>query len=421
MHIGISTSVLDRGRSGVGQYLLALIRALLPHADVHKFSLFVLEEDLPLFNFAREQIVLIPVSEEHRPAIKNILWHQTRLPTLALQLGLDALHVPTYRRMLWPRPCRLVATIHDLAPFHLAGKYDWKRMLYGRVVARQLAKRQDHIIAVSNQTARDLVHFFRLSPNRITVIHNGLDHERFFPGPRERAKTMVAEKYGLNRPFFLYVARLEHPAKNHVRLIAAFEQFKSSTKSDWQLVLAGSDWHGPEEIHRAIRCSMFNPDIRCLGFVPDNALPDLYRAADVFIYPSLYEGFGFPPLEAMACGCPVISSTRGALGEVVDRAAAIVDPEDTASIAEELTRLAGDGKARNQLSAAGLLRAQRFEWKRVAAQTLSVWEKLLVPGRPSEPLHRIEPPVKTFNPVSPSNMRLPALRGRREGRESCRL
>src|SRR5260221_9249820 len=115
MHIGISTSVADRGRSGVGQYLLALVRALIPHADVHRFTLFVLEEDLPLFEFAAEKMKLVTVSEAYRPAIKNIFWHQTRLPRLARELGLDVLHVPTYRRLLWPKPCRLVATIHDLA------------------------------------------------------------------------------------------------------------------------------------------------------------------------------------------------------------------------------------------------------------------------------------------------------------------
>src|SRR5207237_2192923 len=145
-------------------------------------------------------------------------------------------------------------------------------------------------------------------------IHNGLDHERFFPGSRDEAKKEAAQRYSLQRPFFLYIARLEHPGKNHVRLISAFEEFKSATRADWQLAFAGSDWHGAQEIHASIQKSQFAADIRCLGFVPDADLPNLYRAADVFVYPSLYEGFGLPPLEAMACGCPVISSTRGALG-----------------------------------------------------------------------------------------------------------
>jgi len=173
------------------------------------------------------------------------------------------------------------------------------------------------IIAISQYTARDIEKFFGLPGERIAVIHNGLDHERFHPGSREQAIIYAANRFGLDRPFFLYVSRLEHPGKNHVRLISAFEDFKTTFQCNWQLALAGGDWHGAQIIHEAIRNSKFANDIRCLGFVPDGQLPELYRAADVFVYPSLHEGFGLPPIEAMACGCPVIASTRGALAEVI--------------------------------------------------------------------------------------------------------
>jgi glycosyltransferase involved in cell wall biosynthesis len=119
-------------------------------------------------------------------------------------------------------------------------------------------------------------------------------------------------------------------------------------------------------------------DIRCLGFVPDVQLPELYQAADVFVYPSLYEGFGMPPIEAMACGCPVISSTRGSLGEVVGDAAAKVEPDDIHSIARELYILATDSGARNRLRAGGLAHARKFDWNRNAAETLRVYERVCV-------------------------------------------
>jgi glycosyltransferase involved in cell wall biosynthesis len=374
MRIGITTSVVQRGKTGVAQYLFALLRALVSRAGPHEFVLFVLEEDLPLFAFARDKLQLVPVSERVRPAVKNILWHQTELPKLARLHQLNVLHVPSYRRLLWPRPCPLVATIHDLAPFHLADKYDWKRMFYGRVVARRLARRQDEIIAISENTARDLARFFGLGRERVTVIHNGLEHDRFFPAPREQARAEVANRFGLLGPFFLYVARLEHPAKNHVPLISAFEEFKAATRSDWQLVLGGNDWHGAEAIHAAIKRSPSAADIRCLGFVPDAQLPDLYRAADVFVYPSLYEGFGMPPVEAMACGCPVISSTCGSLGEVVGDAAAIVDPKDIQSIAKQLGTLATEPAARERFRAAGLAQAKKFDWGKTAIETVKVYE-----------------------------------------------
>jgi len=376
MKIGLSTSVIQRGKTGIAEYVFSLVRAFEPHAEAHQFVLFVLEDDLPLFEFAKEFARLVVVPEKFRPPLKDILWHQMLLPKLARQFQLDVLHVPSYRRLLWPRPCALVATVHDLAAFHVAKKYDRARMFYGRVVAQRLARRQDAIISISQNTACDIKRFWHLPDNRLTVVHHGINHERFYPVLPEVAKTTGANHFDLHQPFFLYVARLEHPAKNHLRLIEAFETFKWETKSPWQLVLAGGDWHGAEKIHEAVRRSRFKNDIRCLGFVAEPALPLLYRAADVFVYPSLYEGFGFPPLEAMACGCPVLCSTRGALGEIAGRAAATINPEDTAAMKHQLTRLAEDPKLRERLRTAGLERARQFDWRRTAAQTLEIYERV---------------------------------------------
>jgi glycosyltransferase involved in cell wall biosynthesis len=381
MRIGLSTSVIQRGRTGIAQYVLALTRSLLAHASEHQFSLFVLEEDLPLFAFAAPQMQLIPVAERYRAPVKNILWHQFRLPRLAREHRLDALHVPSYRRLLWPRPCALVATIHDLAPFHVRGKYDWMRMLYGRVVARYLAARQHQIIAISHNTARDLKHHFGISEDRLTIIHNGLDHDRFCPGPVHEAGRTVAARHGVQQPFFLYVARLEHPGKNHLRLIEAFNQFKAETHLPWQLLLPGSDWDGADAIHAAIGRSPFEADIFTPGFVPDEHLPVLYRAADVFVLPSLHEGFGLPALEAMACGCPVLCSTKGALGEVVGDAALTMDPENTAELKNQMVRLAADGGLRKALQVAGLKQAQRFQWRDNAAATLRVYARAIARAR----------------------------------------
>jgi len=318
---------------------------------------------------------IVRVPERFRPPLKNIGWHQTALPRLARDLRIDVLHVPSYRRMLWRKPCALVTTIHDLAPFHVAGKYDWMRMFYGRVVAKRLARRQDEIIAVSRNTGQDILRFFRIPEERLEIVHNGVDHTRFFPGSRGDAKSTIAVRHGLNRPFFLYIARLEHPGKNHVRLIEAFNRFKSETKSDWQLVFGGTDWHGAGVIHSAIRQSPFAGDIHCKGFIPESDLPTWYRAADVFVYPSLFEGFGLPPVEAMACGCPVISSTRGALAEITGMASATVDPEDVHSIQLQMTRLATNPNLCEYLRAAGLERANYFDWKRAAAETMEVYKR----------------------------------------------
>lgn len=375
MRIAISTSVIQRGKTGVAQYLFALVKMLRSYAEEHQFVLFVLEQDLPLFDFAKREMQIVPVPEKFRAPLKNIFWHQTKLPALIREHKIDVLHIPSYRRMLWQKPCALVTTIHDLAPFHVADKYDWKRMFYGRVVAKKLARRQDEIIAISENTARDLETFFGLSRKNISVIHNGLDGEQFTPGSKAAATNFMAQKHKITAPFFLYLARLEHPAKNHVRLIQAFNRFKAETNSNWHLVFGGSDWHGAEVIHQTMQRSPFGCDIHSLGFVPADDLPTLYRAADVFVYPSLYEGFGLPPIEAMACGCPVISSTCGSLGEVVGNAAKIIEPENISQIKNALNELANDSELRERLRQSGLARATCFNWKKTADATLKIYQR----------------------------------------------
>ncbi|MFO1439486.1 MAG: glycosyltransferase family 1 protein [Verrucomicrobiaceae bacterium] len=372
-NIAISTSVMQRGKSGVGQYVLALTRALLEHADEARFHLLVLEDDIPLFDFVRDRMQIVPVSEDWRPAVKNILWHQTVLPRWLSTQRMDVLHVPSYRRMLRHASCKLVSTIHDLAPFHVRGKYDLARMIYGRVVVKHLARQQDQILTVSTATARDVQRFFGIPLEQQKVILNGIDHRRFHVGDHPTASQQVRERWKLPQPFFLYVSRLEHPAKNHVRLIEAFNWFKKLTNSPWQLVLAGSDWHGAEHIHAAAKASPFANDIRFLGFVEDDALPNLYRAASCMIYPSLFEGFGLPPVEAMACGTPVISSISGSLDEVVANAAQIVNPEDAIDIAEAMRFIASCPERRDQLVKAGLENARRFDWSRNASQVMQTY------------------------------------------------
>jgi glycosyltransferase involved in cell wall biosynthesis len=363
MRIGISTSVIQRGRTGIAQYVFNLLREFLPYASEHKFVLFTLEEDAPLFDFASDAMRIVPVPERFRPAAKNIWWHQSALPELCRRHGVEVLHIPSYRRMLWPRPCKLVATIHDLAPFHVTKKYDWKRMFYGRVVARRLAKRQHEIIVISRNTANDVERYFGISARKLNLVHNGINHDVFGPDGTSP------------RNVFLYVARLEHPGKNHVGLIEAFNRFKGATHSDWQLVLAGSKWSGAEHIERAMRESPYSKDIRWTGFVPDADLPALYRSAAVFVYPSLYEGFGLPPLEAMACGVPVICSTGGALREMAGKAAALVEPGDVAGLAAQMARVAGDPVLRASMRENGLAHARQFQWRRTAEGTLRVYAK----------------------------------------------
>ncbi len=388
MRIAISTSVIQRGRSGVGQHVLALTRALLEIEGDHRLVLFVLAEDLPLFAFASARAELVAVPEPFRSAVRNIFWHHARMPALLRERQIDVLHVPSYRRMVARTPCARVATIHDLAQFHVRAKYDPARMLYGRVAVKQLARRQHELIAISSHTARDIERFFGIPQERQNIIPNGIDHSRFRPGDSQSARQEVSAQWRLDAPYFLYLSRLEHPAKNHVRLIEAFTRFKTATRSNWLLALGGSDWHGAGAIRTAAAQSPYARDIRFLGFVPDDSVPALYRAAGALVYPSLFEGFGLPPVEAMACGCPVLSSTRGALAEVLGDAAVTLDPENVEDIAAGLTALAAGGGLRPRLIEAGLANARRFDWQSHARGVLKVYRKA---GQQPMPPHLRQP------------------------------
>ena len=213
MRIAISTSVIQSGKSGVGQYVIALVKALLPFSEQHTIHLLALEEDMSLFNFAagRMGITAIkgipsanPVQQRAREAINDIAWHQFILPKWLRENEIDVLHVPCHRRMLYSAPSALVATIHDLGLFHVAPEYshDWARRAYARIMVRRLAARQQKIIVVSENTARDVERFYNISPERIHVIYNGVDQERFVPGDQAYSRVDTAVRWGTRSPVF---------------------------------------------------------------------------------------------------------------------------------------------------------------------------------------------------------------------------
>ena len=372
LHVAISTSVNQRGKSGVATYLFGLIDGLVRGCPDVRLTLFGLAEDRPLFAPWLDRAEWQEVAEFWRPATRDILWHQLVFPNRLREIGADVVHIPSYRRILARPPCPQVVTVHDCAAFHVHGKYDAARMAYGRHVVPRLARQASRLITVSQATARDVETFFHRPAAAIDVIWNGIDHARFRP-PELAALEAFRIRQQLTRPYLVYLARLEHPAKNHLRLIEAFEQLVVA-RPDWphELVLAGADWHGAAVIHARVAASPARARIRTTGFVAPADLPLWYAGADLLAYPSLFEGFGLPPIEAMACGCPVVCSNRGALGEVVADAAHIVDPLDPTAIAAGLRAVLAEPSAWRKR---GIARARSFNWDQCAAATAAIYHK----------------------------------------------
>lgn len=374
MRVALSLSVAQRGRSGVATYLFGLLDGLAAIDAPVKVILIGFEDDRPLFERWLDRCEWVPVAERWRPAVRNILWHQTALRGVLRRVRADVLHVPSYRRIVWRPPVPQAVTIHDCAAFAVRGKYDWARMAYGRHVVTRLARGATEIMTVSHATAADVERYFGVPRSRLQVIWNGIDHGRFAPPDPMAVRDFLAGKARQSAPYFLYLARLEHPAKNHVRLIEAFEQFCAAhPQRQDALLFGGADWHGAEVIHARIAASPRRDRIRSLGFVDLADLPLWYAGATAMVYPSLFEGFGLPPAEAMACGCPVICSDRGSLGEVVGEAARIIDPEDVPAMAAALGELTGQD-TRTAWAARGRERARLFDWRETARRVTGVYQ-----------------------------------------------
>ena len=263
-----------------------------------------------------------------------------------------------------------VVTVHDLSflrtpEFHTP----LNRAALSHIVPRA-TRNARLVIADSNATARDLESAYGLDPARIRVIYPGCDLERFRPLLAEDPRPVLA-RYGITQPYLLFVGTLE-PRKNLVGLIDAYERL-AADGLDHRLVLAGSPGWGMAAIEARLASQRLGHRVIRAGRVAEEDLPTLYRAADAFVYPSHYEGFGLPPLEAMACGTPVVTSNRSSLPEVVGEAGVLVDPDDVASIARALSDLLGSAPLRAKLRAEGPRHAARFTWRRAAEQVAAAY------------------------------------------------
>jgi glycosyltransferase involved in cell wall biosynthesis len=279
--------------------------------------------------------------------------------------------------MIHHAPIPQVATIHDCAPFILREKYDFFRGFFGRSIVPRIARQVDHIITVSDTTARDVVSFMKVPADQITAIPNGIDHSMFRPQDPQAIEDF-RRRHRLNEPFFLYVARLEHPAKNHLRLIQAFESLLSEGSFSGQLIMPGAPWHGASIIEEAVSRSPFRDRIRLEGFVDNLELPLWYAAAEALIFPSLMEGFGLPLLEAQACSTRIACSNSTSLPEVSGPAGLLFDGLNPASITDAMRQLATMSTTeRRAREIQGIDWAAGFTWSAHATRAIDAYRRVL--------------------------------------------
>ena len=362
MKVGIIAEPLDAGSPGFQTYARRLTRALFDGAQ-HDYRLI-----------RRRPGYDAGVREEPLPKIPGgAIAKQLAMPLVLLPRGYDLVHdlyhFPPY---LYPTPYTRVMTIGDLTPLllptHRSANVVWHRLLVAR-----LARRCHHIVTFSACSKRDIVRLLGVGPENVTVTHLAAD-ERFSPGDARAARDMLQAKYAIpTQRFFLQVGTIE-PRKNLRATLAAFRQIAAETP-DVSLAIVGPEGWGATELDDLANVPELSGRVVKLGHVPEDDLVQLYRAATALVYPSLYEGFGLPPLEAMQSGCPTIVSQTSSLPEVVGDAGLLVDPNDPGELAARMLQVAQDRELGIALMQKGLARAQSFSWQRTAEATLGGYDR----------------------------------------------
>ncbi len=303
----------------------------------------------------------------------NAQYKQTRIPNRILNLLIKIFGIPKIESLagetnhvFMPNPnlvalrstTKLTLVIHDLSPLLMPEFYSLKSRIWHRLVnIKKLCKRADQIIAVSEYTKKSIVEICGVDPNKITVAHLGVDHDRYRPNIDQSVMRGVRNKYLLPQEYLLFVATIE-PRKNLIKLIEAFNMLQGNE----HLVIAGKFGWNYNDVISQINNSPKNKQIHLLGYVPESDKPALIKMAKVFVWPSIFEGFGLPVLEAMAVGTPVVTSNVSSLPEVCEESALLVDPYNSAHIAKVLHEVLNDKQLREQLSMKGLAQASKFSW-----------------------------------------------------------
>ncbi|MCP4542327.1 MAG: glycosyltransferase family 4 protein [Chloroflexi bacterium] len=377
MRIGIDYTAAARQRAGIGRYARELVAALLKSESAHQYAIFGATGGLENSDWrteiqgSRVQFRTIPLSDDWVAR----LWHRLRLPIPVETITgpLDIFYSPDFVLPPTRRATRTLLTVHDFSFLHYPEHFVPKLVSYlNQVVPRSVAQ-ADRVLADSEATRADLINHLGTPPEKVDVLYGGVDprfHPKSEPGEDERLRN----RYGIGaRPYVFSVGTIQ-PRKNYVRLIQAFAQLQTRGLGDLQLLIAGGRGWLYEDIFA--KAKKHSDCVRILGFVDDADLPALYRNAALFAFPSLYEGLGFPVLEAMACGVPAITSNVSSLPEVAGDAAMLVDPLDVDDLAEAMARVLESIGLRQGMIERGLVQATRFTWERAARQLLSTFDAL---------------------------------------------
>ncbi|MDR0503081.1 MAG: glycosyltransferase family 4 protein [Treponema sp.] len=371
MKIGIDTFTCDGGKSGVGMYLTQFLKRIPPSQEA-LFELFGWEYDRFAYSEVAPNFEFIPQCSVNGRAV-NSLWHLFKYPDFASLRKYNACFFPAAHRRLPNRSaCPAIGVVHDMSAYWSTRKTREYLGALKRIILPNSLRKLDRIIAVSEWVKHELIDLARVKENRIEVVPNGIDHSAFYPRQRNEESVLLIQPFSFRRPYVLSVSRIDHPVKNHIRLIKAFGIFKEKTKFPHRLVLAGGDTNKAAKVHKAAAASKWRSDIFFTGHFPVKSLPELYAGADFAVFPSIYEGFGMGVVEAMASGVPALCARAASLPETAEHAALYFDPYDAEDMADRMITISTDSGIYKECRNLGLERVKTFSWDRCVERTLQI-------------------------------------------------
>jgi glycosyltransferase involved in cell wall biosynthesis len=366
MLIGIDFREAHGKRAGKGYYAYHLVSEILKHDRGNNYILYTSK---PTSEFEKYSNVSVKIFTK-----KSLLWHLAVLKDL-YKKNVKVFFSPTsYIIPAWhdPEKLKVIMTVHDLVAFLFPDIHNKKALFIERLFLQKALKKVAHIFAVSLNTKRDLITQFFIPNELVSVVHNAASDD-FKVTPKEELKSFVKEN---NLPEkFIFAAGTLEPRKNYTTLIRAFSQITNEFP-DYKLLIAGSKGWYYDEIFETVGELKLEDKVKFLGYVTEEELEKLYNLATIFVYPSLYEGFGIPPLEAMKCGCPVLTSNNSSLPEVVGDAAIKINPLKENGLKEGIVKLLSDAGLREELKKKGFEQAQKFSWEKSAKKVIDLFNKL---------------------------------------------
>lgn len=388
MKIGIDVRTLMSAKySGVPEHTFNLVKEIIKldsnstgsGRSENEYRLFynsASETVNPAENFSGHHVRVIKKNYPNK--ILNFVFFKIfSRPKIDKMIDVDLFFMPHINFIALSKKCKGVLVIHDLSFLKYPEFFSWKKNFWHRMInVKKLAKRFDRIIAISENTKKDIIELCNIKEEKIDVIHPGISKEFAIINNDVRLKE-TRDKYKLPDKFILYLGTLE-PRKNIEGLICAYNKLRDDgCCHDYKLVIAGGKGWKTKNIFKAREDSKYKSDIKFVGYVDRDDKVYLYNLASVFVYPSFYEGFGFPPLEAMACGVPTITSFTGSLSEAVGDASLMVDPYNITDISSAVKNILTNQAVRDNLVAKGLERVKKFDWSETADSYLEVFDDLM--------------------------------------------